>query len=48
MCRHFDNINTIAKYEYISSIVAIASNIIAVSGYLKITYYIIYYFVHFI
>lgn len=28
MSRHFDNIATIANYEYISSIVAIAINII--------------------
>lgn len=28
MSRHFDNITTLANYEYISSIVAIAINII--------------------
>lgn len=28
MCRHFDNINTIANYEYISSTVAISMDII--------------------
>lgn len=28
MCRHFENINTIANYEYISSSIVIAMNII--------------------
>lgn len=28
MCRHFDNISTIANYEYISSTVSIAINIV--------------------
>lgn len=28
MCRHFDNINTIANYEYISSVVTISITIV--------------------
>lgn len=28
MCRHFDNIGTIANYEYISSVIAIAVNVV--------------------
>lgn len=36
MCRHFDNISTIANYEYISSTVSIAINIIIAVSHNKI------------
>lgn len=36
MCRHFENINTIANYEYISSIITLSINIIQLVSIKKI------------